>query len=178
MVVPPTQDHAAVANAVDQLQLNGGTAIGEAVFASLSAITGVPGADSTSAAAPARIVLLSDGGNTVGRSLDDAASAATTAGVPVSTIAYGTADGTVEVRGQLIPVPVDAPSLASLAQGTGGKSYQASSGEELTGVYADIGSQVGYTNERQEVTAVLTGFGLLAAAGAAATSLLWSGRFP
>ena len=178
VVVPPTQDHAAVTAAVDQLQLNGGTAIGEAVFASLSAITAVPGADRTGEAPPARVVLLSDGGNTVGRSLAEAASAATAAGVPVSTIAYGTADGTVEVRGQLIPVPVDAPSLASLAQGTDGRSYQASSGEELDGVYADIGSQVGYTTERKEVTAVLTGLGLLAAAGAAVTSLLWSGRFP
>ncbi len=179
VVIPATQDHATVNNAVDSLQLNGGTAIGEAVFASLSAIASVPGADpSQGANAPARIVLLSDGGNTVGRPLQEAAAAAAQADVPVSTIAYGTASGIVEVRGQSIPVPVDAPSLTALAEATGGAGYSASSGEELDGVYSDIGSQVGYTKERREVTSWLTGLGLLAAAGAAGASLVWSGRFP
>ena len=98
--------------------------------------------------------------------------------MPVSTIAYGTQDGTVTVQGQVIPVPVDAPSLAALAQATNGQSYSAKSGEELNGVYKDIGSQVGYTTQRKEVTATLTGLGLLAAVAAAVTSLLWSARFP
>lgn len=177
VVIPPTQDHTTVSDAVDTLQLNGGTAIGEAVFASLAAITSVPGA-TPSASTPARIVLISDGGNTVGRPLQEAAAAAAQADVPVSTIAYGTPDGVVEVRGQSIPVPVDAPSLSALAEATGGKGYTASSGEQLNGVYADIGSQVGYTKERREVTSWLTGLGLLAAAGAAGASLIWSGRFP
>ncbi len=177
VVIPPTQDHATVSDAVDTLQLNGGTAIGEAVFAALSAITSVPGAP-PSASTPARIVLISDGGNTVGRPLQEAAAAAAQADVPVSTIAYGTPDGVVEVRGQSVPVPVDAPSLSALAEATGGKGYTASSGEELDGVYSDIGRQVGYTKARREVTSWLTGLGLLAAAGAAGASLFWSGRFP
>jgi Ca-activated chloride channel family protein len=84
----------------------------------------------------------------------------------------------VDVQGQLVPVPVDAPSLAALAHTTGGQSYSAQSGEELNGVYADIGSQVGYTTQRKEVTATLTGLGLLAAVAAAVTSLLWTARFP
>ncbi|MEO6204191.1 MAG: VWA domain-containing protein [Mycobacteriales bacterium] len=177
VVIPPTQDHATVSDAVDSLQLNGGTAIGEAVFASLSAIASVPGA-TPSASTPARIVLISDGGNTVGRSLQEAAAAATAANVPVSTIAYGTPSGVVDIRGQIIPVPVDAPSLNALADDTGGKGYTAASGEQLNGVYSDIGSQVGYTTERREVTSWLTGLGLLAAAGAAGASLVFSGRFP
>jgi Ca-activated chloride channel family protein len=174
VVVAPTQDHDAVREAVDRLQLSGGTAIGEAVLASLDAVRSVAGTE----APPARIVLLSDGGNTVGRSLDVAAQAALTAGVPVSTIAYGTASGTVEVQGQTVPVPVDAPALEAFASATDGQSYSAESGEELNGVYADIGSQVGYTKERKEVTAAVTGFGLLAALGAAVTALLWTARFP
>lgn len=177
VVATPTQDHAAVRDAVDELQLAGGTAIGEAVVASLNAIQNVPGSNDTGPP-PARVVLLSDGGNTIGRGLDVAAAAANQLHVPVSTIAYGTADGTVTVQGQVVPVPVDAPSLAALAQATGGQSYTAKSGEELNGVYADIGSQVGYTTQRTEVTATLTGLGLLAAVGAAATALLWSARFP
>jgi Ca-activated chloride channel family protein len=177
VVATPSQDHAAVRDSVDRLRLAGGTAIGEAVIASLNAIQGVPG--STDAKPPpARVVLLSDGGNTVGRSLDIAAAAAAQLHIPVSTIAYGTASGTVEVQGHLVPVPVDAPALAALAQATGGQSYAATSGEELNGVYADIGSQVGYTTQRKEMTAALTGLGLLAAVGAAVTALLWGARFP
>ena len=177
VVAAPTQDHAAVRAAIDQLRLNGGTAIGEAVIASLNAIATVPGAQG-SKPPPARIVLLSDGGNTIGRSISEAAAAAQQLGVPVSTIAYGTDRGVVTVQGQAVPVPVDAPSLAALARATGGESYTAQSGEELNGVYKDIGSQVGYTTQRKEVTARLTGLGLLAAIAAAATSLLWSARFP
>jgi Ca-activated chloride channel family protein len=177
VVATPTQDHAAVRDAIDGLRLAGGTAIGEAVIASLNAIRNVPGGDAAKPP-PARVVLLSDGGNTIGRSLNDAATAAVGLKIPVSTIAYGTPEGYVQVGGQIIPVPVDAPSLAALAAATGGQSYSAKSGEELNGVYADIGSQVGYTTQRKEVTATLTGLGLLAAVAAAVTSLLWSARFP
>ena len=177
VVATPTQDHNAVRDAVDELQLAGGTAIGEAVIAALNAIQNVPGGDAEKPP-PARVVLLSDGANTIGRSLTDAATAANELGVPISTIAFGTEAGVVEVQGQIVPVPVDAPSLAALATATGGRSYTAKSGEELNGVYADIGSQVGFTTERKEVTATIAGLGLLAAVGAAVTSLLWSARFP
>ena len=177
VVVPPTQDHDVVRQAIDGLSLAGGTAIGEAVLASLEAIRSVPGATDAEPP-PARVVLLSDGGNTVGRSLQEAAAAANAAGVPVSTIAYGTAEGTVTVQGQTVPVPVDAPALEAFATATGGQPYEAESGEELNGVYADIGSQVGYTTERREVTATVTGLALLAAIAAAVTALLWTARFP
>jgi Ca-activated chloride channel family protein len=177
VVATPSQDHAAVREAIDNLSLAGGTAIGEAVIASLNAIRNVPGGDAAKPP-PARVVLLSDGGNTIGRSLDVAASEASALGIPVSTIAYGTEQGYVQVQGQIVPVPVDAPSLAALASATGGQSYSAKSGEELNGVYADIGSQVGFTTQRKEITATLTGLGLLAAVAAAVTSLLWSARFP
>ena len=177
VVVPPTQDHSAVLDAVAGLGLAGGTAIGEAVIASLAAVRQVSGSPGQ-AAPPARVVLLSDGGNTVGRSLDEAAQAARAAGVPVSTIAYGTAGGTVVVRGRTVPVPVDTPALADLAKATGGQGYSAASGEELNGVYADIGSQVGFTRQRREITAAVTGLGLIAALAAAGTALLWTTRFP
>jgi Ca-activated chloride channel family protein len=177
IAVAPTQDHDLVVDAVDGLTLAGGTAIGEAVLASLDAVRAVPGANDATPP-PARVVLLSDGGNTVGRSLAEAAAAAQAAGVPISTIAYGTPNGRVVVQGQSVPVPVDAPALATLAEASGGQSYTAESGEELNGVYADIGSQVGYTTERREVTAAVAGLGLLAAAAAAVTALLWTSRFP
>jgi Ca-activated chloride channel family protein len=177
VVVPATQDHELVISAVGTLQLGPSTAIGEAVFASLDAVRAVPG-EPGQAAPPARIVLLSDGTNTVGREISEAARAASEAGVPVSTIAYGTPDGVVQVQGELIPVPVDGPALERLAEDTGGSSFTAESGEELSAVYEDIGSQVGTTTERREVTARVTGVALALGLAAAVASLVWGPRLP
>ena len=177
LVVPPTQQHAAVTTALQDLELGSGTAIGEAVLASVGALSLVPGEDGAGAP-PARIVLLSDGTNTVGRPVDTAVQAARDAGVPVSTIAFGTQEGVVEVDGTEIPVPVDRASLRALAESTGGTAYTAESGDALSEVYEDIGSQVGTTVEQREITARLTGLGLLLAAGAAVLSLLWGTRLP
>lgn len=177
LVVPPTQDHAKVTQAVQDLTLDNGTAIGEAVFTSLGALKLLPGAPGLPAP-PARIVLLSDGSNTVGRPVEQGVSAARDAGVPVSTIAFGTREGTVTIMRQTISVPVDREALQALADGTGGKAYTAESATALSGVYSDIGSQVGTTQERREVTSRFTGLGLLLATGAAMLGLLWGIRLP
>ena len=177
IVVPPTLDHASVERAVEDLELGPGTAIGEAVVSSLAALASVPG-EQGQEAPPARVVLLSDGANTQGRPIEAGVRLAQEVGVPVSTIAYGTPDGVVEVEGQRIRVPVDGPALRELAEETDGQAYEAESGDELERVYEDIGSSVGTTTERQEVTDRFVGLGLLLALGAAATALLWSPRMP
>jgi Ca-activated chloride channel family protein len=177
VVVPPTQDHDAVAGAVRGLQLGPSTAIGEAVFASLDAVRSVPVQEGDEPS-PARVVLLTDGTNTVGRSLEEAAAAARNGGVPVSTISFGTADGVVEVQGQLVPVPVDVPAMETLALDTGGAAFTAESGEELDAVYDDISEQVGTITEQREVTDVVAGVALLLALLAGAASLAWGARLP
>ena len=177
VVVPPTRDHAAVAAAVQGLELDEATAIGDAVLASLQAVSSVavaPGEEPP----PARIVLLSDGTNTAGRPLSYAAEQARSAGVPVSTIAYGTADGTVRVGGELIPVPVDADALERLADATDGTAFTAASGEELREVYDDIGGQVGTTTEVREITARFAGVALALTVAAVAAALAWGARLP
>jgi Ca-activated chloride channel family protein len=176
LVVPPTKDHAAVTAAVQQLALGPSTAIGEAVFTSLNAITAAAQGDAARPAA--RIVLLTDGTNTVGRDLASAAAAARAASVPVSTISFGTPDGVVQVQGQEVPVPVDVEGMKQLAADTGGSAFTAQSGDELRKVYADIGKQVGTTTRRREVTDAFTGLGLLLALAAGAASLAWTSRLP
>jgi len=176
--VDPTDDHAAVVRAVENLQLRQGTAIGEAVAAAVAAAAQAP-TEEGEEAAPARVILLSDGTSTQGRSIEDAVPVATAAGVPVSTIAYGTdGGGSVSVQGQQVSVPVDTEALASLAEATGGQAYTAQSSGELEDVYADIGEQVGTTTEHQDVSSAFAGFALLAGLGAAAGSLAWSPRLP
>ena len=127
---------------------------------------------------PAHVVLLSDGTNTTGRTPEEAAAAARAAGVPVSTIAYGTPTGTVEVQGQLVGVPVDEETLAELAEDTDGRAYTAQSSDELNEVYDDIQSSIGWRMEPREVTPYVSAVALLLGLLAAALSLRWFSRLP
>lgn len=199
----PTTDHAAVVARLQGLSLADSTAIGEAVFTALDQVAAMatrgddpdPGATEGSGSSggsgggdgssegeavevPARIVLLSDGSNTRGREPAEAATAATEAGVPVSTIAYGTASGVIESQGRSIPVPVDEESLAALADATGGQAYTAASGDELTAVYEDIGSSIGWRTEARELTPYLAALALLLMTVGGAMSLRWFARLP
>jgi Ca-activated chloride channel homolog len=177
VVVPPTTDREVLTRGISSLNTGPGTAIGDGITTSLQAIAALD-AQAAMDPPPARIVLLSDGANTAGRSPEVAAAAAAQAQVPVYTIAYGTEDGVVEINGEVIPVPADAPTLQEVADATGGRAYEAASGEELRGVYEDIGSSVGYRLVKQDVTARYVGFGLIVAFTAAAASLLWFSRLP
>ncbi len=177
VVVPPTTDREVLARGIDSLNTGPGTAIGDGITTSLQAIAALD-AQAAVDPPPARIVLLSDGANTAGRSPEVAAAAAAQAKIPVYTIAYGTEDGVVDINGEVIPVPADAPTLRQVADATGGHAYEAASGEELREVYEDIGSSVGYRLVKEDVTARYVGFGLIVAFAAAAASLLWFSRLP
>ncbi len=177
VMVTPTTDHELIKRNLENIILGPRTAIGEAVFASLSAIASVPTAPGETPP-PARIVLMSDGETTVGRSNETAAAAAVEAKVPVSTIAFGTDEGFVAVEGRNIPVPVNRAALRTLAEATDGSAFEAATAKELRNVYADIGSSVGYRNEKREITSWFVGLGLFFALAAAATSLVWFSRLP
>jgi Ca-activated chloride channel family protein len=177
VLVSPGKDHEAVIQAIDGLQLAEATATGEAVFTCLQAIQSVP-ADGANGPPPARVVLLSDGYRTFGRSIEEAATAASNANVPVSTIAFGTDSGVVDIGGQLQRVPVDRLSLAQLAETTSGFFYEAASASELKRVYEDMGSSIGHRVKPREITQWYVGAALLFALAAGAMSLLWTSRLP
>jgi Ca-activated chloride channel homolog len=178
LLVPPTLDRDSVKVAVAGLKLEASTAIGEAIFTSLQAIdnfskaTTAPGDKPP----PQRIVLLSDGSNTVGRPIDQAIAAARKAGVQVSTIAFGTPDATITYGGRTVRVPADENALSQIAAQTGGSFHTAHSEEELRSVYQDIGSQIGYTKANRENSRPFYIVGLLLLFTAAGTSMLWAGR--
>ncbi len=177
ILVPPTTDRDPVVRAIEGLELAEATATGEAVFTSLEAVRMVPAAGAEEPP-PARILLLSDGYRTYGRSTQEAATAAVEAGVPVSTIAFGTDQGMVEIGGQLHQVPVDRRALAALAETTGGHYYEAASLPELTAVYEDMGSSIGHQVVPREVTQWAIAGALLLALVAGGLSLLWTSRLP
>jgi Ca-activated chloride channel homolog len=177
-LVPPTTDRAQVEGAIDNLDLAESTAIGEAVFTSLTAIENFQSSLDAGDAedVPARIVLLSDGFNTVGRENTQAIDAARAAGIPVSTIAFGTDYGTLDLDGETVPVPVDRESLEQLAEQTGGSYSEAASAAELEQVYADLGSQIGYTTEPQDISPWFVRAGVVLAMLGVVLSLFWTNR--
>jgi Ca-activated chloride channel family protein len=175
--VPPTIDHAQVNQAIDDLELEPSTAIGDAIRSSLSAIELVP-ADEEGTAPPAAIILLSDGETSVGTPNEVAVEEAVAAGVPVSTIAFGTPDGYIDMPEGRIPVPVNGPALEEVATETEGTYFEAASGAELQAVYEDLGSSMGYEEEEREITAWFVGLGLLLLTATAAGSLVWFSRLP
>ena len=177
VVVSPTKEHDQVTQAIDNLKLAEATAIGEAIFTSLQAVQSVP-ADGANGAPPARIVLLSDGFNTYGRGPEDGATAAKDANVPVSTIAFGTQEGVVELQGRATPVPVDRETLEKVATDTSGRYYEAVTAEELKQVYTDLGSSIGYRKRAKEITQWFVAAALLFGFAAAGLSLVWTSRLP
>ena len=179
--VAPVTDRAAMYNGIERLEEGSageqGTAIGESIYAALGSIQSLD-AEAAEETPPARVVVLSDGANTAGRDPDEASSAATAAGVPVDTIAFGTESGAIEGAGRRMSVPVDGETLDTVARQTGGTYHEAGTSDELRAVYEDIGSSVGYTTERQDVSSRFIGIGLVLALGAAAASMFWFSRIP
>ncbi|MEU6642799.1 VWA domain-containing protein [Saccharomonospora sp. NPDC046836] len=181
VVVPPVTDRDALRAGLDRLDIDStglaGTAIGEAIAASLEAVRTLD-AQAAAEPPPARIVLLSDGANTAGRAPDTMAAEAAAAEIPVDTISVGTEDGEVAIGGQWQGVPVNGETLRAVAELTGGAYHEAGTATELRDVYADIGSSVGYRSEQRDVSSRFIGFGLVLALATAGSSMLWFSRIP
>ncbi|WP_433236499.1 VWA domain-containing protein [Streptosporangium sp. CA-135522] len=177
VVVSPTTDHQAVSTSLGSLTTRAGTAIGEAVFNSLDSIRSFDQQAITDPP-PAAIVLLSDGDNTSGRSVAEAIDAATSARVPISTIAYGTQEGTVSIDGRDVNVPVNKATLQTLSEGTSGRAYEAESGTQLREVYEQIGTSLGYRTVHQEISQRFVVAALLTGLLVAVSALLTGSRLP
>ncbi|WP_179466796.1 VWA domain-containing protein [Mycolicibacterium vinylchloridicum] len=185
LLVAPTIDHDQVKQAIDKLVPEPRTATGEGIFTALQAIatTGavMGGGDGPP---PARIVLESDGKETVPPDLESprgaftAARAAKEQGVPISTISFGTPDGIVEVDGQSIPVPTDDASLARIADLSGGQAFRAESLGELNRVYSTLDEQIGYQVVRGDASAGWVALGALALALSIGAGILVNRRLP
>ena len=178
LLVSPTTDRAATINAIDGLQPGPGTAGGEAIYTALDAIKAAlsPSATGNGKTPPAAIVLLSDGVTNRGRPIQQAAQAAAEAGVPVSTIAFGTRSGSVNIEGRRIPVPADENTMEAVAKISGGNSFAAASLGQLEDVYRDIRLDVAYTTKQREITTGLIGLALLALVASTAISMALTAR--
>lgn len=167
VVLPPTADRDRIRDALDAIgQTRVGTALGAAVTTSLSALDSSgavaepPPADPSDSAA--RILVLTDGANSIRKatSPEAAAERAAAAGVPIYTILLGNDPGRPDQ-------PLPAETLSAMATRTGGIFAQSTSTADLNAVFADIGSIVAPVDELRELTVwVAAGaLGLLLLAG-------------
>jgi Ca-activated chloride channel homolog len=182
VLVPPTDDRDSVRSALDGMEAQGGTALGEAIVRSteLAPEEGTRGADGEQVFS---ILLLSDGENSVGIDPASATERAKEAGIPIYTVALGTDEGIVEVPDDAgflhrVEVPPDRETLERIADETGGEYFEALTDSDLADVYEEIGSQVAYDDRKREVTAAFAGVGAVLLTVGAALSLLWFGRIP
>ncbi|CQD14347.1 Mg-chelatase subunit ChlD [Mycolicibacterium conceptionense] len=177
VLVQPTTNREATKNGLDKLQLADRTATGEGIFTALQAIATVGavigGGDEKP---PARIVLMSDGKETVPSNPDNPKGAYTAArtakdqGVPISTVSFGTPYGYVEINDQRQPVPVDDEMLGRIAKLSGGDAFTASSLEQLKQVFTSLQQQIGYETIKGDASLGWLRLGalVLAVAGVAA----------
>jgi len=174
---PPSTDRGMVLRMVDSLQPTKGTAIGDAINIGMMTIAQAPTNGNDTTPAPALMILLSDGTNTVGSDPLGAAQKAAQSKVPIFTIAFGTANGYVDMNGQRENVAPDKAALNQIAQATGGKSYDAASASQLNKVYTTLRSEVGYDDVNKEVTArwalYALAFAVVAALGAVSMAARW-----
>ena len=185
VLVSPTTNREATKNGLDKLQFADRTATGEGIFTALQAIATVGavigGGDKPP---PARIVLFSDGKETMPTNPDNPKGAFTAArtakdqGVPISTISFGTPYGFVEINGQRQPVPVDDSTMKRVAELSGGSWYNAGSLAELKAVYASLQEQIGYETIKGDASAGWLRLGAMVLAVAALAALLINRRLP
>ncbi len=183
VILPPTTDRDAARAALDQIELGSGTALGDAIALSVAAAhpSGASQAP-TGQAAPATVLLLSDGEQTSGTQAPlAAAGTARSLGITINTIALGTREAVVEVPlgnglKERVVVAPDTKTLRRVAELTGGRYEAAPSSERLRRVYRDLATRVGKKQERREVTAGFAGAGIVLLLVASGLSLAWSRR--
>jgi Ca-activated chloride channel homolog len=207
LVQPVTDDLPAVNAAIAELQLGGGTAIGEGLEVALAALppelvappgaiaspggAGPPGAPGGSAVParptpqpgqppappPAIVLLLTDGANTEGVPPLESTARARDVNVPVFTIGMGGRGGGFPFGGGSRG-SVDEELLQEMAAQTGGQYYFAPTGGDLRRIYNDLGVALGWDFQRQEIGHLFGAGALGAAVAGLVLAFLWLHRQP
>lgn len=187
LLVAPTPNHQSTLNALDHLRTDDKTATGQAIFAALQSIAtvgAVLSSDGDTPPPPARVVLLSDGDENVPANPNNPTGAYTAArsakdqGVPISTIAFGTAGGYVDLDNQRLPVPVGTETMTMIAALSGGQSYTATTVSQLNHDYESVQQQIGYQSVPGPASDGWLRLALLTAIIAAALALTVNRRLP
>jgi Ca-activated chloride channel family protein len=194
----PTDDQAAVLDAISRLKPQRGTSVANGIVVSLNTIATATGMtpiasldESESPALEAEepikivddnsavIVLLTDGENNMNPDPLLAAEFAAERGVRIHTIAIGSTEGIeLEVDGFTVFTQVDEAALRQIAEITDGLYFNAQNEEDLRDVYESIEPRLQFEREETEVTFVFAGASILLLLLGGVLSLLWFSRVP
>jgi Ca-activated chloride channel homolog len=189
LLVPPTEDHDRVTEAIRSLSPAYGTAIGDGLLEAVYAFPGrVRPADPTrfgvpdvtaphgsDRLSPATVVLLSDGQNNRGTPPSDAAPIARQWRVKVHTVGLGKPEGTfLEFSGRSVFVRLDEETLKEIARVTGGSYVRVGSSRELSRAYAGLGRLIGWERKPTEVSGLASVVLAALFAATVAISLMWT----
>ncbi len=185
----PTLVQSDVVAAIDRLAPQGGTSLGQGIFASLKAIAGGTLTITEEQLAgdlenldigyygSSAIVLLSDGQDTSRVDPLRLAELAGVAGVKIDTVGLGDPAGTtVTVNGFTAATHLDEATLTAIADATGGRYLAAPDEASLAEVYGEIDLAMTSTSVPTEISALFAAAALLVLAAAASTSILRTGR--
>lgn len=174
---PLTRDRALIANSIRSLDADGGTAIGDGIATALDVLRQGQPAGSDPNGLSGTVVLLSDGASSAGQPPEQAATRANQAGVVVHTVGIGqravSARATNGANAEL-----DERTLQQIARATGGEYFYAAQSSDLQRIYSTISSRVSWSEERTEVTALVSALGTLLVMVAGLFSLRWMHALP
>jgi Ca-activated chloride channel family protein len=144
----PSSNHSAARTIIDQQTADGGTDTGGALQLALQLLRG-----SSPKHPPSAIVLLSDGAANEGPNPLSIAQQARADHVPIYTVALGTPGGVLNGGfGQQVPVPPDPQLMRQIAQTSGGRTFTASTSDELGSIYTALGRHLGTVTRKREIT--------------------------
>ena len=182
LVAPPTHDTTLARDALERAHTGPqGTALADAVARAVTVAKTVPRTPG-SRRPPAVIVVASDGGQTAGRVTPaQAAQFAHDSRIPVTTIALGTPDGVVnqQLKGgytERIQVPVQPAALQGIARVSGGRFVSGAAAVDTSATFDELGSRVGHTHKKVEVTSAAAAGGLAFLLVGAFISGIWFRR--
>ena len=181
----PTRDHAEATAVIRRLKASGGTSLGPAVIAALSAITGRAisvGRDGTVSGIgywpSATIVIFSDGQDESPASATATATAAAEkAGVRIDTVGIGsTAGTTVDVDGYHLFTALDPGALRSIARATRGTYYPVSDAGQLDRIASTIRLRLTVTSQRLPLAGAFIALAMVLLAAGSVLTVVRSGR--
>jgi Ca-activated chloride channel family protein len=178
-LVAPTSNRDVIRQSIALLEPEAGTAVGDGIGVAVQMLkTSMRQAGyvrKPGQPVPAAIVLLSDGAQNRGILQPvQAARMSKEAGIRIYPVSLGTPQGKVTFGfGQFmnsVPVPPDPFTMSQIATVTGGHSYTAQTAASVVQIYKTLGSSIGRTHSRVEISNwfALAAAGLLAAAVGAA----------
>jgi len=177
VIAPLTQDKGSVKDALGTLTPGGATAIGDAIESSLSQLAKVVDPNGARSQNYARIVLLTDGSSNTGVDNSTAAADSAHARIPVDTVGVGARNQTTQVQGVTID-GVDEQALQQISGTSGGRYYYAADEGQLSKIYSDLGSHIGWVTSKFDLTVPLVALGTIVLVAGGLFSLAWFRLLP